>query len=347
MRFIIGCDFHPSFQQVAIFDNQTQQIRGLRLAHPEEAERFYRSLPGRARVGLEAGGHSQWFQRLLAELDHQLWMGDPARIRASYLRKQKTDERDALHLLELLRQDRFPRVWMPSPEERDLRQLLVHRHSRVRMRTQVKNQLQALMLNQAVQRRHKLWTAAGRAEMERVPLLPYAAARRAALLAMLDQLDREVAALDEQVAAVAAARPDTVRLMTHPGVGSVTALATVLTLGPVSRFRRAKHLASYVGLVPSEHSSGGKQRLGHISKQGSPFLRFVLVQAAQLAVRQDAQMKRQYVRRSLRRHRAIAKVAAARTLLVRMYWMLRWECDYPALLARMQACPSHSVARSA
>ena len=344
---IIGCDFHPSFQQVAIFDNQSSQVRQFRLAHPEEAAAYYRGLRAPERIGLEAGGHSQWFERLLAELGHELWVGDPARIRAAYVRKQKTDRYDALHLLTLMREGRFPQVWVPSPAERDLRQLLVHRHGRVRMRTQVKNQLQALALNQGLQRKSRLWTAAGREQLQSLPLLPFAAARRRALLGTLEQLDREIATLDQQVAAAAEQRPETVRLMTHPGVGPVTALATVLTLGRVERFRRAPQVASYVGLVPSEHSSGGKQRLGHISKQGSPFLRFLLVEAAQSAVRHDVQMKRQYVRLSMRRHRAIAKVAAARTLLVRMYWMLRWECDYPALLARMQARPSHSVAREA
>jgi transposase len=216
VRFIIGCDFHPSFQQLAIFDNQSNEVQLLRLAHPEPAEAFYRALPAPALIGMEAGGHSQWFERLLAELGHELWVGDPAQIRARFVRKQKTDRHDAVHLLSLLREQRFPRVWVPSPAERDLRQLLVHRHSRVRMRTQVKNQLQALALNQAVQRKHQLWTAAGRAALESLPLLPYAAARRGALLQMLDQLDAEVAALDQQVARAAAVRGDAVRLMTHP-----------------------------------------------------------------------------------------------------------------------------------
>ena len=347
VRFIIGCDFHPSFQQVAIFDNLTQEVRQLRLAHPQQAEEFYRSLPAPARVGTEAGGHNQWFQKLLVELGHELWVGDAARIRASYVRKQKTDRHDARHLLELLRQERFPRIWVPSAAERDLRQLLVHRHSRVRMRTQVKNQLQALALNQGLQKKRRLWTELGRAELEGLVLLPFAGARRTALLDSLDRLNQEIAVLDRQVERAALAHAGATRLMTHPGVGPVTALAVVLSVGPVARFRRAKHLASYVGLVPSEHSSGGKQRLGHISKQGSSFLRFVLVEAAQSAVRLDPAMKRQYVRLALRRQRAIAKVAAARRLLRRLYWMLRWECDYPALLARMQASPSHAVTRSA
>jgi transposase len=342
---IIGCDFHPGFQQLSIFDNQSGEIRGLRLAHPQAAEQFYRALPaGEVLVGMEAEGHTQWFERLLGECGHQLWIGDAAQIRASVVRKQKTDAHDAEHLLQLLLEQRFPRIWVPSAEQRDLRQLLVHRHSRVRMRTQVKNQLQALALNQGVQRKRKLWNAAGRAELEGLPLLPHAAARRAALLRSLDQLEAEVAQLDQQVSAAARADVGAARLMTHPGVGPVTALATVLTVGPVQRFGRAKQLASYVGLVPSEHSSGGKQRLGHISKQGSTLLRFLLVEAAQVACRGDAEMKRAYVRLSLRRQRSIAKVAAARVLLQRMYWMMRWECDYPALMARMQASPGHSVA---
>jgi transposase len=141
---------------MSIFDNQTQEVRQLRLGHPQQAEEFYRALPAPARIGMEAGGHSQWFERLLAEFGHELWVGDAARIWASYVRKQKTDRHDARHLLELLRQDRFPRIWVPSAEERDLRQLLVHRHSRVRMRTQVKNQLQALALNQGIQRKRQL-----------------------------------------------------------------------------------------------------------------------------------------------------------------------------------------------
>src|SRR5437660_12281946 len=133
---IIGCDFHPSFQQVAIFDNQTGEYAARRLGHREEAEQFYRSLAGqRVRVGMEACGHYPWFERLLAELGYELWLGDAAEIRARRGRKQKTDRRDAEHVLELLRSGRFPRIWVPSLEERDVRQLLVHRHKQVQART--------------------------------------------------------------------------------------------------------------------------------------------------------------------------------------------------------------------
>ncbi len=320
---IIGCDFHPSFQMIAMLDTETGELSCRRLQHPGEAEQFYRSLAGRARVGIEAGGHSQWFQRLLQELGQELWVGDPARIRASYVRRQKTDRRDCQHILQLLQEGRFPRLWTPSLEERDVRQLLVHRHQRVRMRTQVKNQLQALALNQGVQRKRMLWSKAGREQLQALALLPYASQRRERLLASLDGLDTEIAALDQAVAAEAQRRPAAVGLMQQPGVGAQTALAFVLTIGPVERFASSKQVSSYLGLIPREHSSGGHQRLGHISKQGSPLLRFLLVEAAQSAVRLDPELRRAYVRCAMKQGRAKAKVAAARRLAVKLYWRLR------------------------
>ncbi len=332
---IIGCDFHPGYQQIAMLDTDTGELIEMRLSHShggEEVRKFYSGLTGPVRVGLEASGQSQWFERLLAELGHELWIGDAAKVRASTERKQKTDRRDAHLLLELLEQERFPRIWVPTPAERDVRQLLLHRAKLVRVRTQVKNQLQALALNQGVQRKWKLWTAVGRKQLENLTLLPWASRRRDELLKLLDELEGSVAALDSAVCQEANARPAVRRLMTHPGVGPVTALAFALTLGPAKRFRRGKQVASYFGLIPSEHSSGGKQRLGHISKQGSSFVRGLLVEAAQSAVRHEPQLRREYQRLSQRKCRALAKVAIARKLAVRLYWMLREEVDYAQLL---------------
>ena len=323
---IIGCDFHPSFQMVAIFDQETGEVRQARLQHTEAARQFYAALPSRARVGMECCGHSQWFERMLAAQGHELWLGDAAQIRASVVRQQKTDRRDAEHLLKLMLEDRFPRVWVPSPEQRDLRQLLVHRHQRVGMRTQVKNQLQALALNQGLQKKRGLWTKAGRERLEKLELAPYAEQRRTQLLAMLDQLQQEIAGLDQAVAAEAEKNPSAKLLMQQPGVGPQTALAMVLTLGPVERFSNARQVCSYLGLTPREHSSGGKQRLGHISKQGSSFLRFLLVEAGQSAARYDPELGRQYRRWCAGRPgRSRAKVAVARKLATKLYWMLRHQ----------------------
>ena len=343
---IIGCDFHPGFQQVAIFDNRTGEMGEKRLQHRAEAEEFYGSLAGQeVRVGMEACGQYPWFERLLQELGIELWFGDAARVRASVVRKQKTDRRDAEQLLQLLMENRFPKIWVPSLEVRDVRQLLVHRHKQVQARTRTKNQLQAMALSCGMQKKWKLWTKAGRMELEQLALLPYAAERRKRLLEALDGLEAEVGELDRRVAEEAGRRPEAVRLMTHPGVGPVTALAMVLTLGPAERFASGKQVGSYFGLIPSEDSSGGKQRLGKISKQGSSFLRFLLVEAGQTAARLDPQLKRFYRRLAVRKNRSLAKVAVARKLATRLYLMLRENWTYAQLCqAVMQVSPSHSVA---
>jgi transposase len=181
---IIGCDYHPSMQQIAYADTETGEGGERRLMHRDgEAERFYRELKQRqmeVRVGMEATGYARWFERLLAELGFELWIGDPARIRARRVRKQKTDRKDAQLLLRLLLEgDGFPRIWVPSPENRDLRQLLWHRHRLVQMRTRIMNQLQAVAMNEGLRRKRALWSESGRKQLESFLLAPWATRRRA------------------------------------------------------------------------------------------------------------------------------------------------------------------------
>jgi transposase len=329
---IIGCDFHPGFQQIALLETETGELKDLRLAHKQEAERFYGSLRGRqVLVGIEACGYTQWFEQMLEEMGHRFQIGDAAAIRASYVRRQKTDRRDAGHLLRLLVEGRFPALWIPTAVDRDVRQLIVHRHKRVQMRTRVKNQLHALALNQGLRLGWRLWSEKGLEQLRALPLLPYADARRRDLLKQLEEMDAEIDRLDRTVRREAESRPEAARLMSHPGVGPVTALAFVLTLGDVGRFPRSRQVASYLGLIPAERSSGGKQRLGHISKQGNPLLRFLLVEAGHIAVRGDAELRRVYARLQHRHSTGVAKVAVARKLAVRLYWMLRKQIDYAQL----------------
>jgi transposase len=156
---IIGCDYHPGLQQIAFVDTETGDCGEQRLEHCEGAQKFYRELAtqGKAvRVGMEASGHARWFEGLLAELKIELWMGDAAVIRAKRGRKPKTDRQDALHILNLLLTGDFPRIWVPSWENRDLRQLLWHRHRMVQARTRIMNQLQAVALNEGLRCKKKL-----------------------------------------------------------------------------------------------------------------------------------------------------------------------------------------------
>jgi transposase len=312
-------------------DTETGELKERRLQHREEAEKFYRELEAqgmRVRVGMEASGHARWFERRLAELNLELWIGDAAEIRAKRVRKQKTDRQDAQHILRLLLEDRFPQIWVPSWENRDLRQLLWHRHRMVQTRTRIMNQLQAVALNEGLRCKKRLWRERGREQLESFRLAPWASQRRRDLLELLDRLSPTIAELTQAIEQEAEKCPEAQRLMTHPGVGALTALAFVLILGRADRFQCGKQIACYLGLVPLEDSSGERRRLGHITKQGNSLLRFLLVEAAQVTVRSIPEWRSKYFHLAMRRGRKIAKVAMARRLAIRLYWMLRKGWDY-------------------
>ena len=319
---IIGCDYHPSFQQIAFCDTTSGECGNRRLEHGGEAEAFYRGLQGQpVRVGLGATGGARWFERLLAECGIELWIGHPGQIRAAAPRKQKTDRRDAELLLDLLLQQRFPRLTVPTAEQRNLRQLVGHRHRLVQMQTRVKNQLQALAINEGLRLRRGLWTRQGQAQLQALALPYWAEQKRTDLLQLLVDLQRRGAVLDQAVEAAAEASPVVRCLRRQRGVGPVVGLAYELTILDPLRFHTSRQVASYLGLIPAEHSSGGKQRLGHISKQGNAQLRGILVEAADVAVRGEPEWRRQYVRLAMKKNRSIAAVAMARKLAVRLWWL--------------------------
>ena len=260
---IVGCDFHPSYQQIAVLDTETGEVQQKKLMHAN-------------------------------------------------VRKQKTDKRDAGHILTLLIEKRFPRLWMADAQQRDIRQLLTHRHKLVGVRTRLKTELQHLALNQGVQKKRKLWNKEGRALLENLPLEGWTRQRRKDLLELLTVVEPQIEQLDKAVEQAALANSQAVLLMTQPGVGPITSLAFVVTIGEVSRFHHSNQVASYLGLIPSERSSGNKRRLGSISKQGNVFLRALLVEAAQSVVRNDPEFRKEYQHRCHHKAKGIAKVAAAR-----------------------------------
>jgi transposase len=236
---IIGADFHPEFQQTALLDTDTGELQEKRLAHRQEGEQFYRNLVAagqQVRVGMEASGHARWFERLLGELPIELWIGDAAEIRAKRVRKQKTDRQDARLILKLMLKDDFPRIWVPSWENRDLRQLLWHRHRMVQARTRVMNQLQAVALNEGLRCKKRLWRTQ-RSQLESFALAPWASRRRHELLELLDRLNPTIAELSQAVEPEVEKYPEAQRLSTHPGVGPLTALAFVLIIGEAERSR--------------------------------------------------------------------------------------------------------------
>ena len=334
---IIGCDLHTRQQTLAILDTQTGELVEKVLVHEASNVRnFYSTLPGPVRVGIEATGSMQWFLNLMEELGIECQVGHPAKIRAAEPRKQKHDRRDADLILKLLVENRFPSIWLPSQELRDLRALLLHRHQWVRMRTRVQNALQAIALANGLRRGPSLWSQVGQHTMASLPLAPHTAHRRSELQALYAKFEGEIEKLNQRVEEQAYERPGALLLMTHPGVGPVTALATDVFLGDPARFAASKALASYVGMIPSEYSSGRRQRLGGLSKQGNPLLRFLWCEAAMHAARREPELQRFYRRKLIQKGLGKARVAVARKLGIRLWIMLRDQIDYNEFCRRGQ-----------
>lgn len=332
---IIGCDFHTRFQQIATLDTETGEVVEKGLDHESgEAKAFYEGLREPALVGIETTGYARWFAEMLQELGHELVVGEAAKIRALETRKQKHDRRDAEHILNLLVKGDFPKIWLPPAQERDVRVFIEHRHQLVELRTRAQNGLQAMALGYGLRRRGRLWSKAGQQELQKIPLREGMERRRQDLTKLMRQLNTWIKELDQRIEEEVARREDAQRLMTHPGVGPQTALATVLVLGPVERFPDKLHLTSYLGLIPQEESSAQRQRFGHLTKQGNRLMRFLLVEAAQTASRYDPRLKRAYRRLVFRKGAPIAKVAVARKLAIRLYIMLRDGIDYEEFCRR-------------
>ena len=332
---IVGCDLHARQQSVALLDVETGELVERTLEHEgHQVQEFYAKLGAPVVVGIEATGSMQWFLELMEELGIECRVGHPAKIRAGETRKQKHDRRDARLMLQMLVENRFPEIWMPSIEQRDLRTLLRDRHQWVRMRSRAQSTLQAMALNHGLRKGKGLWTQAGIDALQRLALPAYTSQRRNELLRLYEQLRGRILDLDREVERQAEQRTQARRLLTHPGVGPVTALATEVFLGDPRRFEDGKAVASYIGMIPAEHSSGKRQRLGELSKEGNTLLRYLWCEAAMHAVQQDAELKRFYRRKLVQKGMGKARVAAARKLGIRLWIMLRDQIDYQEFCRR-------------
>lgn len=330
MAIYCGVDFHARQQVVAWCDTNDGEIQITKLDHSEieKVREFYTSLTGEVIVGLEACGYSQWFEDLLFEIKHKIWIGNATEIRKRARSRQKNDQRDAENVLDLLIKNEFPRIYRPDAESRGILQKLRHRHRLVQLRTKAINHLHAIAISAGLSIKSKLMTKDGRKKLDALLLSETQKQQRQQWLALVDHLTPVIEGLERELKLLAEQNPKVIRLMTHPGIGPLTGLAVVHTLGPIDRFASASKVTAYAGLDPLERSSGERQRIGSISKQGSRLLRFLLVEAGHTAARHDPDLKRFYYRVLQRRDKPRAKVAVARRLLVRAYILLRDEIDY-------------------
>jgi transposase len=343
MPVYIGVDFHARQQTISCLITETGELEELELAHADLAEvrRFYQRFQGqRVLVGFESSGYAAWFEELLEELGHEIWIGDAYKIRKCAVRRQKNDRRDAELIRDLLVQGEFPRLHRQTPTAREMLQQLRYRQRLVKLRTMLVNTLLFMASSRGVSLRGQLRSKSGLARLQAVVLPPHLAQQRSELVEVMEQLTSKLATLDKWLAARAEADPRVVLVRTHPGIGPLTGLCLVYTLEPVSRFPNSRKVAGYIGFDPMEDSSADRHRLGAISKQGSRLLRFYLGEAGQSARREDEDLERTYVRLTMRRNHGKAKVALARRLLVRAYIMLRDEIDYAEFQRRGVAARS-------
>jgi transposase len=327
MTLYIGVDFHPHQQTVAWCDTATGETETIDLAHDlGRVREFYTSLHEPGIVGVEASTRAAWFENMLFETSHELLVGNPVLIRKRATSRHKNDRRDAELILELLMRGEFPVLWRRPPASNQTLDILRLRQSLVEQRTQIYNRLQALAHNAGLPR-GGMKTAAFQALVKQTWMDAAGSLARSQLFGLLEKFNEQIGELEAWLKAKAAPDSKVQLLLTQPGVGYLTALTTVHTLGDVSRFERVpKQVAGFAGFDPLERSSAGKKRFGRISKAGSALLRFQIGQAAQVAARPsspDVKLKGFYKRLAKKKPKAVAKTAAARKLLVKLSIMLR------------------------
>jgi len=343
MAVYIGVDFHARQQTISYLTSEEGEIRQLQLDHgqPAAVRKFYEQFAGqRVIVGFEASGYAAWFEELLEELGCEIWIGHATAIRTYARRRQKNDRRDADLILDLLVRGDFPRIHRHSAASRVVLQQLRYRQRLVKLRTMIVNQLVFMAASRGVSFRTQLKSERGVRRLKELSLPAPLSEQRDELCHLLLELKAKIATVEQWLAAQAERDQRVQRLRTHHGIGPLTGLCLVSTLEPVERFANARKLTAYIGFDPVEDSSGDRQRIGSISKQGSRLLRFYLVEAGQVAIRKDADLARAYKRLLLRRGHAKAKVAIARRLLIRAFIMLRDEIDYAEFLRRGVAARS-------
>jgi transposase len=335
----IGVDFHARQQTVCSLKTDEGVVNTHNVKHQDknEVRAFYQQFSGRVIIGIEASGYSPWFEQLLEELGHEVWLGDATEIRRRARWRQKNDRRDAELILDLLVHDEFPRLHRPSAQSREILRMLRYRQKLIKIRTMGKNSLQALALQSGLAKRSHLFTKTGQQELRTAPMSPAMQWQREQWFQLLEPLNER---LVETMLWLKQQSQDDARiklLRSHPGIGLLTSLCVVHTLWPVSRFRNQRKVAAYAGLEPMERSSAERKHFLGVSKAGSRVLRYLLVEAAHTAVKKDDDLKCFYQRLATRRGRPKAKTAAARKLLIRSFIMLRDEIDYAEFRRRAVA----------
>jgi transposase len=332
----VGVDLHKRVSQIAVLTEQGE-LQPHRFANdPRRLEQFFGELPPRTPIAIEATGTWWWLVDLLERLGHQPVLSHPKATKAIAAARLKNDNVAAQRLALLLRGDLLPTVWIPSAALREARELVRHRINLVWLRSAVRNRLLSMLARRNLQpTRVKSWlTQNSQCELRALTLSPSPGTIRDDCLTLLPLLDAQIRRLDAELVQRWGDDPRVQRLTTIPGIGPFSAIVLVLELGDIARFPSAKHVASYIGLTPRVRASADRVRSGHITREGTRLLRWVLVLAATQASRRPGPLRTGFRMVQQRTGQKRARVALARRLAELVYQCWKTDLDYWTILRR-------------
>jgi transposase len=337
----VGIDLHRKRSQVAGLDEHGTELLSRRIVNdPATFLELLDGLDGESKIALEATYGWEWLADVLEEAGYELHLAHPLRTKAIAAARVKTDAVDARTLAHLLRTDLLPEAYVAPRELRDLRDLLRHRVALTRIRSALKQRVGAILAKHGIQRPYgNLFGPGGLRFLEGLELREGPRRRLDSLLALIGDFDREIDRTSAEIDQRAEADPHVEVLCQIRGIGRYIAMLVIAEVGDIGRFPSARHLCAWAGLTPTVRSSDGRARLGHITGQGSPALRWALVEAAQHSARGG----QAYERITKRRGKSVAKVAVARKILTLCFYGLR-DGEIRCLAPRAKARTKRTVA---
>jgi transposase len=341
----VGIDLHRKRSHVAVLDEHGTEMLSRRIVNdPQTFLELLEGIDGESKIALEATYGWEWLADVLEEAGYELHLAHPLRTKAIASARVKTDAVDARTLAHLLRTDLLPEAYIAPPELRDLRDLLRHRVALTRIRSALKQRVGAILAKHGIQRPYSnLFGPGGLRFLEELELREGPRRRLDSLLSLIADFDREIDQTSREIDQRANADPYVEVLSQIRGIGRYIAMLVIAEVGDIGRFPSARHLCAWAGLTPTVRSSDGRARLGHITGQGSPALRWALVEAAQHSARGGGPLRQAYERISKRRGKSVAKVAVARKILTLCFYGLR-DGEIRCLTPRAKARPIRTVA---
>lgn len=325
-----GIDIHKKYSTYTRVDEQGQIMEQGKINNNiEDFRRILDCGTGRPKAVIEATSNWYYIHDLIEEMVEEVVVAHPLRTKAIASAKIKTDKIDATTLAQLLRADLIPQSYIPPVEVRQLRELLRYRASLVGIRTKVKNKVHAILIKNGINHPYSdLFGKKGRDWLSHIELTAVYRCALDGYLSLIDYLNGQIKPITQQINSQAKADPRAEILESIPGIGHYSAMMILSEIGDIRRFPTAAKLVSYAGLNPAVHSSGGVTRYGRISKQGSSWLRWILVEVASIASRHSEKLRVFHKRIAFKHGVKTANIALARKIIKIIYYLLLREESY-------------------